>query len=90
MLQADYENFPNLVIPAHVSNASELVETSVGPDRVYRFARGNIGLWSRFHGRLHDRMMPIIEGRSKWSTGAKAWHIPAKNAASVIGDIRAP
>ncbi|WP_019998527.1 hypothetical protein [Aureimonas ureilytica] len=89
MLQADYEKLPNFVIPAHVSDASELVETSVGPVRVYHFDDGNIGLWWHFHGRLHDRMMPIIEGRSEWNTGAKAWHIPAENAAGIIGDIRA-
>ncbi|MBB4000907.1 hypothetical protein [Aureimonas pseudogalii] len=89
MLQADYEKLPNFIIPVHVSDTRERVETSIGPVIVYHFDEGNVGLWWHFHGRLHDHMMPLIEGRSEWNTGAKAWHITAENAPSVLEDIRA-
>lgn len=89
-MQADYEKLPNFIIPAHVSDGSERVETSVGPVTVYHFDEGNIGLCWHFHSRLHEHMMPIIEGRvdAGWNTGAKVWHITAEDAPGVLMDIR--
>ena len=37
MLQADYEKLPNFIIPAHVCDTRERIETSIGPVIIYHF-----------------------------------------------------